>query len=204
MTAKKKTTIQVLAVIFSLIAIIAAVYIYQNWYVKNTYNTALELIDNNSFEQAKTKLETIEENYYKDTSDLIELCKAHISYDSGCTGVYQNIDHLKFEYQTKERKEKINAFIEKSRTEYQQFWDDLIKRSNQNSAKNTVSSRPSYSFSKSSSTYKSKSYSSKSYSDDDDKYNIKDYKFAEDFYEDHFDDFSDFEDAEDYFNDHSD
>jgi len=37
-----------------------------------------------------------------------------------------------------------------------------------------------------------------------DPYNAKDYKFAEDFYEDHYDDFFDYYDAEDYFNEHHD
>lgn len=51
--------------------------------------------------------------------------------------------------------------------------------------------------SSSSSSYKKKTYN-------DDKYDVKDYYAAEDFYYDHYDDFYDYEEAEDYYNEHSD
>ena len=39
--------------------------------------------------------------------------------------------------------------------------------------------------------------------EDDDPYDAKDYRFPEDFYEDHWDDFFDYYDAEDYYYDHT-
>ncbi len=81
----------------------AASWFFQNKYTVNTYNNALQLIDNDSYKTAKTELEKIVEFDYKDTDDLIKLCEAHISYDDGCCGVYWDIENLEFKYQTKER-----------------------------------------------------------------------------------------------------
>ena len=205
MTSKRKTIIIISAVIIFMLLFAAASWYFQNKYTVNTYNNALQLIDNDSYKAAKTELEKIVEFDYKDTDDLIELCEAHISYDDGCCGVYWDIENLEFKYQTKERLDKINAFIEKSKAEYKEFFDKLVEESKAQHSDSSASSRPSYS-SSSSSTYKSKSYSYKSRSNDDDydEYNVKDYKFAEDFYDDHYEDFFDFDDAEDYFNAHND
>ena len=205
MTSKRKTIIIISAVIIFMLLFAAASWYFQNKYTVNTYNNALQLIDNDSYKTAKKELEKIAEFDYKDTDDLIELCEAHISYDEGCTGAYMKIDDLDFEYQTKERRDKINAFIEKSRAEYKEYFDKLVADSKPKNPDNSTISQPSYS-SGSSSTYKSKSYSYKSRSNDDDydEYNVKDYKFAEDFYDDHYEDFFDFDDAEDYFNAHND
>ena len=38
-----------------------------------------------------------------------------------------DIDDLDFEYQTKERKEAINEFIKKSKAEYDEFFQQLLK-----------------------------------------------------------------------------
>ncbi|MBQ0083538.1 MAG: hypothetical protein KBS52_02080 [Clostridiales bacterium] len=205
MTSKKKMMIIILAVIIFIVLLSAGSAFLQNKYTEDAYNNALHLIDNDSYKAAKTELEKIAEYDYKDTDDLIKLCEAHISYEGGSSGAYMLIDDLKFEYQTKERLDKINAFIEKSRAEYKEFFDKLVEESKAQHSDSSASSQPSYS-SSSSSTYKSKSYSYKSRSNDDDydEYNVKDYKFAEDFYDDHYEDFFDFEDAEDYFNAHND
>lgn len=205
--SKKDTTIFIVTflILISLLFVPAGI---QKICIANIYNHSLELIDNESYADAQKELQKIEDFKYKDTSDLIKLCKAHISYDGGSSGAYMLIDDLDFEYQPKERRDKINAFIEKSRTEYKIFFNELVNKSSQNNSGNTANSTVSSSnYSKSSSTYKSKSYSytpKKYKSDSYDKYNAKDYKFAEDFYDDHYDDFFDYEDAEDYYNDHKD
>lgn len=54
----------------------------------------------------------------------------------------------------------------------------------------------------SSSSSTSTSRKKKTYNDD--KYDVKDYYAAEDFYYDHYDDFYDYEEAEDYYNEHGD
>ena len=208
MTNKKKTVIIISAVIVCMLLFAAASRFFQNKYTVNKYNDALRLIDNDSYKAAKTELEKIAEFDYKDTDDLIKLCEAHISYDDGCISAYRSIDDLEFKYQSKERLEKIYYFIEKSKLEYNNFFDKLVEDSKPKNPDNSASSQPSYS-SGGSSTYKSNSYSYKSRSndddnDDDDEYNVKDYKFAEDFYDDHYEDFFDFDDAEDYFNAHND
>ncbi|MCQ2455652.1 MAG: hypothetical protein MJ090_05900 [Clostridia bacterium] len=207
MTSKRKTIIIISAVIIFMLLLAAASWFFQNKYTVNTYNNALQLIDNDSYKTAKTELEKIVEFDYKDTDDLIKLCEAHISYDNGCTGAYSKIDDLEFKYQTKERLEKIYYFIEKSKLEYNEFFDKLLENSKPKNSDNSTISQPSYN-SGSSSTYKSKSYSYKSRSNNDDEdydeFHANEYKFAEDFYDDHYEDFFDFDDAEDYFNAHND
>lgn len=201
---KKKTIIILSTAILFMLLLATASWFFQSKYTAVTYNVALQLIDNGSFEKAKTQLEKIVEFDYKDTDDLIKLCEAHISYDDGHIGAYMSISDLEFKYQSKKRREKINAFIEKSRAEYEAFFDKPVEESKPKSSDNSSSIQPSYG-SGGSSGYKSGSYSYKSRSnDDDDEYNVKDYKFAEDFYDDHYEDFFDFDDAEDYFNAHND
>ena len=207
MRDKKKIILSISAMLAFLAAIILPGVIsdnLQNSYNERTYEQALYLIDNDSFSEAKTELEKIKVYNYKDTNDLIKLCDAHISYEGGRSGAYMSIEKLKFEYQTKERMEKINAFIQKSQAEYEVFFDNLKKQSNTPKSTSSTKSTGSTTAKSSSNSYKSKSYSSKSGSSFTDKYNAKDYKFAEDFYEDHYDDFFDYYDAENYFNKHND
>ena len=52
------------------------------------------------------------------------------------------------------------------------------------------------------SSSKSKKSSKSSTKEDDDPYNVNDFYYAEDFYDEHYDDFFDYYDAEDYFNEH--
>ena len=205
MAGKKKTAIIISAAIVFMFLSALASWFFQNKYTVNKYNRALQLIDSDSYKDAKKELQKIVEFDYKDTDDLIKLCEAHISYDNGCCGVYFDIDDLDFEYQTKERKDKINAFIKKSKLEYEAYFDKLVDDSKPKNPDNSASSQPSDS-SGNSSSYKSKSYSYKPRRKDSDydEYNVKDYKFAEDFYDDHYEDFFDFDDAEDYFNSHND
>ena len=145
MNAKSKTIIIILAIIIFLGLIIIASVFFQNKYVSNTYNNALSLIDNDSFTEAKTELEKIDDMDYKDISDLIKLCDAHISYDNGSSGAYMLIDDLSFEYQSKEQLEKINAFIEESKKAYKEFYDKLVEESKANNSNNSADKRSSYS-----------------------------------------------------------
>ena len=207
-SVKRKNIIVFIVIVFAFFAIIAISKISHSYYVESKYNKAIALIDEAFYNEAKEQLKIIENEYYKDANDLIKLCEAHISYNNGCCGVYMTIDDLGFEYQTKERKEAINEFIKKSKTEYDEFFQQLLEDnwkqvdelkkdpdSSFYSDKNQSNNSSSYSFSP---------YRSSSKDDDDDTYNAKYYSNEEDFYYDHYDDFFDYYDAEDYYNEHND
>ena len=205
---KGKNILIIIAVVLGLFGIIAISTIAEAHYIESKYNKAIALIDEAAYEEAKEQLEIIENEYYKDANDLIELCEAHISYNNGCCGVYIDIDDLDFEYQTKERKEAINEFIKKSKAEYDEFFQQLLEDNRKQVEE--LKKDPNSSFysnknqSNSSSTYTFTPYRSPSKYDDDDPYNAKDYSNEEDFYYDHYDDFFDYYDAEDYYNEHND
>ena len=205
---KRKNILIIIAVVLGLFAIIAISTIAEAHYIESKYNKAIALIDEAAYKEAKEQLEIIENEYYKDANDLIELCEAHISYNNGCCGVYMDIDDLDFEYQTKERKEAINEFIKKSKAEYDEFFQQLLEDNRKQVEE--LKKDPNSSFysnknqSNSSSTYTFTPYRSPSKDDDDDPYNAKDYSNEEDFYYDHYDDFFDYYDAEDYYNEHND
>ena len=205
---KGKNILIIIAVVLGLFGIIAISTIAEAHYIESKYNKAIALIDEAAYEEAKEQLEIIENEYYKDANDLIELCEAHISYNNGCCGVYMDIDDLDFEYQTKERKEAINEFIKKSKAEYDEFFQQLLEDNRKQVEE--LKKDPNSSFysnknqSNSSSTYTFTPYRSPSKYDDDDPYNAKDYSNEEDFYYDHYDDFFDYYDAEDYYNEHND
>lgn len=205
---KRKNILIIIAVVLGLFGIIAISTIAEAHYIESKYNKAIALIDEAAYKEAKEQLEIIENEYYKDANDLIELCEAHISYNNGCCGVYMDIDDLDFEYQTKERKEAINEFIKKSKAEYDEFFQQLLEDNRKQVEE--LKKDPNSSFysnknqSNSSSTYTFTPYRSPSKDDDDDPYNAKDYSNEEDFYYDHYDDFFDYYDAEDYYNEHND
>lgn len=205
---KRKNILIIIAVVLGLFAIIAISTISEAHYIESKYKKAIALIDEAAYEEAKEQLEIIENEYYKDANDLIELCEAHISYNNGCCGVYMDIDDLDFEYQTKERKEAINEFIKKSKAEYDEFFQQLLEDNRKQVEE--LKKDPNSSFysnknqSNSSSSYSFTPYKSPSKKDDDDPYNAKDYSNEEDFYYDNYDDFFDYEDAEDYYNEHND
>ena len=205
---KRKNILIIIAVVLGLLGIIAISTIAEAHYIESKYNKAIALIDEAAYEEAKEQLKVIENEYYKDANDLIELCEAHISYNNGCCGVYMDIDDLDFEYQTKERKEAINEFIKKSKAEYDEFFQQLLEdnrkqveelKKDPNSSFYSNKNQPN-----SSSSYSFTPYRSPSKDDDDDPYNAKDYSNEEDFYYDHYDDFFDYYDAEDYYNEHND
>ncbi len=83
---------------------------------------------------------------------------------------------------------------------YDGYWNS---QSHKDATKNDINKSDYGNSNNKSSSSSFNSYKSPSKKDDD-KYNAKDYKFAEDFYEDHYDDFLDFYDAENYFNEHKD
>lgn len=205
---KRKNILIVIAVVLGLFGIIAISTIAEARYIESKYNKAIALIDEAAYEEAKEQLKVIENEYYKDANDLIELCEAHISYNNGCCGVYMDIDDLDFEYQTKERKEAINEFIKKSKAEYDEFFQQLLEdnRKQVEELKKDLNSNfySDKNQSNSSSTYTFTPYRSPSKDDDDDPYNAKDYSNEEDFYYDHYDDFFDYYEAEDYYNEHND
>lgn len=205
---KRKNILIIIAVVLGLFAIIAISTISEAHYIESKYKKAIALIDEAAYEEAKEQLKVIENEYYKDANDLIELCEAHISYNNGCCGVYMDIDDLDFEYQTKERKETINEFIKKSKAEYDEFFQQLLEDNRKQVEE--LKKDPNSSFysdknqSNNSSTYTFTPYRSPSKDDDDDPYNAKDYSNEEDFYYDHYDDFFDYYDAEDYYNEYDD
>lgn len=205
---KRKNILIIIAVVLALFVIIALSIISKAYYIESKYNKAIALIDEAAYEEAKEQLKVIENEYYKDANDLIELCEAHISYNNGCCGVYMDIDDLDFEYQTKERKEAINEFIKKSKAEYDEFFQQLLEDNRKQVEE--LKKDPNSSFysdknqSNNSSTYTFTPYRSPSKDDDDDPYNAKDYSNEEDFYYDHYDDFFDYYDAEDYYNEYDD
>lgn len=205
---KKKNILIIIAVVLGVFGIIAISTILKAHYIESKYNKAIALIDEAAYEEAKEQLKVIENEYYKDANDLIELCEAHISYNNGCCGVYMDIDDLDFEYQTKERKEAINEFIKKSKAEYDEFFQQLLEDSRKQAEEKEKDYNNSFNSNKnqsnSSSSYSFTPYRSPSKKDDDDPYNAKDYSNEEDFYYDNYDDFFDYYDAEDYYNEHDD
>lgn len=205
---KRKNIVVFILIVLALFVIIAFSIISKAYYIESKYNKAIALIDEAAYEEAKEQLEIIENEYYKDANDLIELCEAHISYNNGCCGVYMDIDDLDFEYQTKERKEAINEFIKKSKAEYDEFFQQLLEDNRKQVEELKKDPNSSFYSDKnqfnSNSTYTFTPYRSPSKDDDDDPYNAKDYSNEEDFYYDHYDDFFDYYDAEDYYNEHND
>ena len=90
---------------------------------------------------------------------------------------------LGFEYQTKERKEAINEFIKKSKSEYDEFFQQLLEDSRKEAEEKEKGSNNSFNSNKnqsnSSSSYSFTPYRSPSKKDDDDPYNAKDYSIFE-------------------------
>lgn len=110
--------------------------------VVDTYAEAEALIAAGEFEQAKKLLEPIKEDNYKDTKSLIQLCKAHLEYDSGkSTAAYYSMLVVNFEYQSDEQLEEISTFkdtLQKEYDEYNAELEEKSKKAAENRIKNGV------------------------------------------------------------------
>ncbi len=79
--------------------------------LENTYNTALQQIDDGAYQEAYSTLRSIQAEEYKDTESLMDLCQAHIYYkneNAFAAMVYMN--GTEFNFLTAEQQRKIDEF----------------------------------------------------------------------------------------------
>lgn len=109
---KKKVYVKVIVVVLAAVmGFTAFKYCKHIGEVAAAYREAERFIDNNDYEGALVKLETIEADDYHDTKALIELCEAHIAYEDGnVKSAHWTMDSLNYTYQREEQKRKIEAF----------------------------------------------------------------------------------------------
>jgi len=100
--------------------------------LSNAYNKAVLLVDNGSFEEAKTAFEEIEEKNYHDTAAYISLCKAHIDFEKGrISSAYYDMNNVQFYYQTSEQIKSVSDFVSTLKTKY----DEYLKEKSESNAK---------------------------------------------------------------------
>lgn len=88
--------------------------------VKAIYEEAENLIAEESYTDARKKLETIEDDNYRDTVSLINLCKAHEMYDIGnVSSASSLLRNVTFPFQGIEQLKKIENFRKVVEIEYE-------------------------------------------------------------------------------------
>lgn len=84
--------------------------LYDAHQVRTIYEEAINLISRECYEDASEKLQSIAEENYRDTDDLIAYCGTNIAYANGnISGAYWDSYYLSFRYQTLEQQEKIDT-----------------------------------------------------------------------------------------------
>lgn len=175
---------------------IAAALLFRPIQIIITYNQALELLDNDEYELALTKLETIKHSNFLDTFSLICLCKADKYKNKNIYDAKMLINEIDFRFQTEERLEKFNDYIDRFNKEYEEYRESFYDRLFENK-------RYYYSPAPSKSTTKHH-YSSRPSTGYSDGPSMEGFYDPEDFYDEYYDDFYDYEDAEDYYYEHAD
>lgn len=111
-----------MAVLIVFIVIFIGKNAYDAYQVKTVYEDAINLIGKACYKEASDRLQSIEAEDYQDTEDLIAYCEANLAYANGnIRNAYWDSYSLRFEYQTPERQEKIDAFINKVELEYDEY-----------------------------------------------------------------------------------
>ena len=109
-----------------ILLVIIILFVGKNLYdahqVRSIYEEAINLISKECYEDASDKLQSIAEENYRDTDDLIAYCEANIAYANGnISGAYWDSYSLSFRYQTSEQQENIDTFINKVEQEYDKY-----------------------------------------------------------------------------------
>ncbi|WP_283230525.1 hypothetical protein [Fusibacillus kribbianus] len=121
---KKEYVLSILSIIAVVFAVGFGMYLdySHRQEVENAYAEAGNLIDQEYYEAAIDALSVIEHENYEDTHELMEYCRAHISYDSGnLEAAYENLKYGMYENQPVERKQKMAAFKNRVETEYDAY-----------------------------------------------------------------------------------
>lgn len=195
---KKMRVVKRIAAILTTLAIITAIAVplTLNYIRKDSeYCAAEQILWDGNYTDALHKLESLEDEDFKDTKSLIALCLAHISYNrNDFSEAMYNLSITDFRYQGRGRMEQIEEFREKVEKCYNNSLHFIPFRPETTTQATTAKKK---------STTKFKVITRKSKTESD-RYNAKDYSNSEDFYYDHYDDFADYYDAENYYNEHHD
>ena len=159
------------------------------------YNAAQSLVWSHNYTQAVEKLDSLEDENYKDTQALMSYCLSHIKYEQGdFKDAYLELRSVTFKHQNENNMKEIEEYRNQLSAMYDSYTDNYYK-----TLKTETTTAPT----KYKATTKSnRNYNSKIKRTDSDPYDAKAYGNAEDFYYDHYDDFFDYEDAEDYYNEY--
>lgn len=161
------------------------------------YEEAAALTDNASYQQARDLFEKITrmKEKYRDTEAYINLCTAHLAYDN------DNIESAKlwssrmnFSGLSQERQTAVDDFASTVSEEYEAYEEEMeeLAKSHEEMAQNTYNIR----------NAAGEAVLPHRADKDKDPYSVDDYRDAEDFYYDNYDDFYEYEEAEDYYNEH--
>lgn len=122
---KKKSKILynvVLLVIAVALVLITYKSFSHNEEYRDIYKEAEDLIEEEDYAGALKLLESIKEEEYQDTLSLIELCTAHVEYESGdFYSAYNRTLLLEWEFQSVEQMEKIEEFMYQLEMECAEF-----------------------------------------------------------------------------------
>lgn len=198
---KKMRIVKRIVAIIVLLAVSAAIAVplTVNYVSKeNEYRAAENLVWNEYYSNAIHKLESLEDENYKDTQALIAYCTSHIKYARGdYKNAYFDLYDVQFKHQNAQNTEKIRRYREILNDSYNSYIENSIYSY---TAASTTARTAKYK-STTERSYNYKTYT-KSRTETADPYDAKSYGNADDFYYDHYDDFFDYEDAEDYYNEY--
>lgn len=108
--------------------IFAGVSMHKNVQLESTYEQAVDLVEDGSYDEAKALFDGIEEKSYKDTSAYIQLCDGLINYEKGdIMDAYFSLKDVKFRYIPQDEQEAIENFRAKLNEEYEVYSAKLFE-----------------------------------------------------------------------------
>jgi hypothetical protein len=120
--SERKTIIVALLIVVAVFAVLIGSGARNFMRVRSVYEESEALIAAENYQEAKNQLSQIKDKDYKDTSALLDLCKAHIAYDDGqISRAYSELKYAKFSYQSAESQQMISDFTAQINAEYDAY-----------------------------------------------------------------------------------
>ena len=122
--ARKSRTRKIVFLILVLLMISA--FAAERFYVFSIYSDAETMIFEERFEEARSMLEKIKDQNYKDKAALLLLCDAHEAYSDGYyASAYYIMEEAHFYYQSDEHMNSIQTFRQILEQEHDQYIEEL-------------------------------------------------------------------------------